>query len=419
MLQNPILRTKLCGTGFITQHGWVVYFRLTKVVRRKWFIPVRYQLPKGKSVGLALKYFYMIHRVGRWAWRKQLSTWKSHVTHMNQSCHTYERVMSHVWTSHVTHESSLHAHLLQWTSRKHLCIWKSHVTHMNQSCHTCEWVTSHMRMRHVTRKIDTSRTCRSEHEGTNWIFGWRTSSDFLRFLHLIWLSLRPASHNCTCPPVYAMTHSCVWHDILCVWSDSNTCVTWLIHMHGMTPPVSAVLLRVLCHFTGFAQLVWGRSKCSPSFLIHMCVTWLIHICHMTPLLRAWDLASPSSCIARRACAPVCATTHSYVWHVSLICVLHDSFVCVCGMTGSFVCDVTDLFVCDFTLIFVRGMTHSCVCDITHSFVYDMTHLYVSLDSFLCMTRRIYLCDTWRIHVCVRCLIHTSHTTCLICMTPDS
>ena len=35
-----------------------------------------------------------------------------HVTHMNESCHKYEWVMSH--------------------------IWMSHVTHMNESCHTYE-----------------------------------------------------------------------------------------------------------------------------------------------------------------------------------------------------------------------------------------------------------------------------------------
>jgi len=40
----------------------------------------------------------------------------SHVTHMNESCHTYEWVMSH--------------------------IWMSHVTHMNESCHIYEWVMS-------------------------------------------------------------------------------------------------------------------------------------------------------------------------------------------------------------------------------------------------------------------------------------
>jgi len=35
------------------------------------FVPARYQLQKGKSAGLALEYFYMIHRVGR-----KLSGWR-------------------------------------------------------------------------------------------------------------------------------------------------------------------------------------------------------------------------------------------------------------------------------------------------------------------------------------------------------
>jgi len=68
----------------------------------------------------------------------------SHVTHMNESCHTYERVMSHIWTSHVTHmNESCHTF-----ERVMSHIWMSHVTHMNtsryalahrvyESCHTC------------------------------------------------------------------------------------------------------------------------------------------------------------------------------------------------------------------------------------------------------------------------------------------
>ena len=60
-----------------------------------------------------------------WHIRCEMShTWTSHVTHMNESCHTYERVMSHIWTSHVTH--------------------------MNESCHTYERVMSHKWMRRVT-----------------------------------------------------------------------------------------------------------------------------------------------------------------------------------------------------------------------------------------------------------------------------
>jgi len=50
--------------------------------------------------------------------------WMSHVTHMNESCHTYEWVMSH--------------------------IWMSLVTHMNESCHTYEWVMSHIWMSTVS-----------------------------------------------------------------------------------------------------------------------------------------------------------------------------------------------------------------------------------------------------------------------------
>jgi len=48
----------------------------------------------------------------------------SHVTHMNESCHTGEWVMSHVWMSHVSN--------------------------MNESCHKYEWIMSHIWMISVT-----------------------------------------------------------------------------------------------------------------------------------------------------------------------------------------------------------------------------------------------------------------------------
>ena len=44
--------------------------------------------------------------------------WMSHVTHMNESCHTHEWVMSHTYEWVMSH------------------MWMSHVTHMNESCHT-------------------------------------------------------------------------------------------------------------------------------------------------------------------------------------------------------------------------------------------------------------------------------------------
>jgi len=47
---------------------------------------------------------------------------KIHVTLMSESCHTYERVMSHIRTSHVT--------------PRHMN--ESCFKHMNESCHTYE-----------------------------------------------------------------------------------------------------------------------------------------------------------------------------------------------------------------------------------------------------------------------------------------
>jgi len=51
--------------------------------------------------------------------------WMSHVTVMNESCHTCEWVTSHLWMSHVT-------------------IWMSHVILMNESHHTYECVKLHI-----------------------------------------------------------------------------------------------------------------------------------------------------------------------------------------------------------------------------------------------------------------------------------
>jgi len=95
-------------------------------------------------------------------------TWMSHVTHMNESCHSHEWVMSLTWMSHGTHVNESY-HTYEWvmslTWMSHVAhmneschshewvmslTWMSHVTHMNESCHTYEWVTSHTWMSHVT-----------------------------------------------------------------------------------------------------------------------------------------------------------------------------------------------------------------------------------------------------------------------------
>ena len=58
----------------------------------------------------------------------------SHVTHMNESCCTYEWIMSHIWMSHVAHmNESYHTY-----ERVMSHTWMSHVTHKDESCHTYE-----------------------------------------------------------------------------------------------------------------------------------------------------------------------------------------------------------------------------------------------------------------------------------------
>jgi len=90
---------------------------------------------------------------------------------MNESCHTYEWVMAHIWMSHVTH-SVWHgvvfyiwmSHVTHMTAACHThefglsrsqvlpaCVWDSDlVTRMNEPCHAYEWVMAHIWKSHVT-----------------------------------------------------------------------------------------------------------------------------------------------------------------------------------------------------------------------------------------------------------------------------
>ena len=80
--------------------------------------------------------------------------WMSHVAHMNESCRTYERVTSHIWLmSHISIND-----VRQMNESRHTHTWISHVTHIYESCHTYEWVISNMWICHVTRMNESCRT---------------------------------------------------------------------------------------------------------------------------------------------------------------------------------------------------------------------------------------------------------------------
>ena len=83
--------------------------------------------------------------------------------HMNESCHTYQRVTSHIWMGHVTHmkEECDTCEIVMWqtwlgqvTQMHESChtficvmslVWTSRLTRMIKSGHTYDWVTSHIR----------------------------------------------------------------------------------------------------------------------------------------------------------------------------------------------------------------------------------------------------------------------------------
>ena len=93
-------------------------------------------------------------------WWVMSHIWRSHVIHKKESCRTYEGVMSHIWRSHVTHMNES-CHTYEWVMSH---IWMSHVTHMNESCYTYEWVMSHLWV-HLANAVE-SRCNTLQHPAT-------------------------------------------------------------------------------------------------------------------------------------------------------------------------------------------------------------------------------------------------------------
>jgi len=90
-------------------------------------------------------HLYVRHEAG--VDKRHMACLMSHVTCINEPCHTYEWVMSHIWMSHVTHMTTS-CDTYEWVMSH---IWMRHVAHMNESCHTYGWAMSHIWMSHVTQ----------------------------------------------------------------------------------------------------------------------------------------------------------------------------------------------------------------------------------------------------------------------------
>ena len=134
--------------------------------------------------------------------------WMSHVTHVNEPCRRCGRVLSHIWIIHVTHVHEIESPYMNF--RVHFSSYCSHSTAVLQCVAVCcnAWVMSHKwDMTHLWNlegSCSNSAAARKNHV-------WQDS-----FKSGTWL-------------IYAcdMTHS---H----VWSDTFTRVAWLICTGVMT-----------------------------------------------------------------------------------------------------------------------------------------------------------------------------------------
>jgi len=86
--------------------------------------------------------------------------WRSYVTHSSKSevCMfvSRRRVKSHIWMSHVIHEGVM-SHMYGWVMP---CKRRSHVTCMDESRHTYEGIMTHMWMNHVTHVNESCHACK-------------------------------------------------------------------------------------------------------------------------------------------------------------------------------------------------------------------------------------------------------------------
>jgi len=147
-----------------------------------------------------------------------LHVWMSHVTHMNDSCHTYEWIMTN--------------------------IWMRHVSNLNESCHTYEWVMSHIWMSHGTHM---NEICCTD--------GWVTSHSDVTWL----IYMCNMSH--TMSGVSDMKESCLKYErVMYEYKWVMTHVTWLMHICNMSHIMSGVSYINLCHVINL-HLIHMNESC--------------------------------------------------------------------------------------------------------------------------------------------------------------
>jgi len=218
----------------------------------------------------------------------------SHVAHSNESCRTCEWAMSHVATSHTAHVNESY-HTRQWAmSHTWMHSWvmshmlMSHVTHVNESCHTGygthysavkkaqqttrNWVISHIAMRHVTHVNESCHTGHGTHYFAGGFYGGATGS-LLHLLQVIFYRVCVCVCVCLCVSVcvYVYVYVCVCF-CMCVF----VCGLTLLGASMGAPPVIFRILFGLYYVVFW--LLWRRQ-----WYTAMDIYTCLHIyLHMSP-----------------------------------------------------------------------------------------------------------------------------------------
>ena len=210
----------------------------------------------------------------------------SHVTHINQSCHTYEWVMSHISISHVTCiNGSCHTGVYVAHTYTYICTCKAllvcafddmshlwvmshtsigHVTHINRSCHTCQWVMSHIWLSHViqARIFNTFGPRMNPADGrvvSNFIVQVSATCVYVTFTCVTWLVHMVMSHVGFNFIVQVCT-TCVWRDVR-AWGVTHPYGYGLCHFK-----LHRLVLCIMC--VTWRRCVWGSCTFAP-WLIRM------------------------------------------------------------------------------------------------------------------------------------------------------
>ena len=303
----------------------------------------------------------------------------SHLTHINESSHTYEWVMSHIWVSPVTHMNES-CHTYEWIMSH--AGWQvaqgihrlamSHVTHMNESCHMCEWVMPHIRMSHVTHMNESCTTY-------EWVLsraGWQQTQEIQRQDSVIQCPLTLSEKRSE----WVMSHIWMSH----VTSVSESCHTyeWVIRFsHSMS-------------FDTLKKKVWVRHVTCVNGSCHVSHTWVSHVTYVN-----------ESC-------HTCEWVMSHIWMSREVQSLHVLWHCPKkGLSET-------CHMCEWVMSRVTHMSESChICEwvMSHMWMSHVTYMNESWGSVTpCLLTLFTKRNKWVMsHMRMCCVTHVNKS-CHIC-----